>query len=664
MSTSREVENTDIRIHVKAFGQTVIGSISEGLERCFCHERLTAAEGNQLKHACDARTERLVDAEKGTLLSTVPYILSVSLLRYEFDWETERRIKLNDRVPFDFRLDLGPLVKAAAAKAAETEPDPEGGAWSMGGLLSGLGAAASPRGTSGPAASADGSVWYELYAVMVQSGGAFGGHYFSFIKDFETQTWHEFNDSKVTEASEARIKSVAFGGNSPKPGTGSSAYMLLYRREDPSKNVNTVPDSEVPVGVVQDMAVAIAEEEAEAKKFSIAVYHEERYERFGMSEDDLWGTVLQSIESAFGLTRDGGEVHRLCRLDLLQNIVATPIVADDDVLLKNVQNLNKTTPSCRLLLETRAEGDMKAWESRGATGAWSAKAAVNADNVICLQMYDIEARMLVGDDTRVVRFSASATVQDLHDAVAELFEIESLELELELELEPEPEPEPEPESPPASAWANAVSGALAPGSGQEKPKQAKARHNYKLAGDAGDVDCDEVDRLLAERMQAKRNQLYDVADELKKELRESHRVFIDDKARSWKVNHQLPRPGWTADDLFESVKQLGLADAHSIKTMRGHLAAGKFKLPHFVNLWDPQIQAAKAKVAAAEAKAAAIEPDAVLPYRLFHASTTSNVSEISNKMKQTLKAAKIGHRVVVYPSPTSGTFSRTHFARL
>ena len=93
----------------------------------------------------------------------------------------------------------------------------------------------------------------------------------------------------------------------------------------------------------------------------------------------------------------------------------------------------------------------------------------------------------------------------------------------------------------------------------EKPKQAKARHNYKLAGDAGDVDCDEVDRLLAERMQAKRNQLYDVADELKKELRESHRVFIDDKARKWKVNHQLPR------------------------------------------------QAAKAKVAAAEAKAAAIK---------------------------------------------------------
>lgn len=30
---------------------------------------------------------------------------------------------------------------------------------------------------------------YELYAVMVHSGGAYGGHYYAYIKDFETNKW-------------------------------------------------------------------------------------------------------------------------------------------------------------------------------------------------------------------------------------------------------------------------------------------------------------------------------------------------------------------------------------------------------------------------------------------------------------------------------------------
>ena len=84
----------------------------------------------------------------------------------------------------------------------------------------------------------------------------------------------------------------------------------------------------------------------------------------------------------------------------------------------------------------------------------------------------------------------------------------------------------------------------------EKPKQAMSAmsHNYRLAGDAGDVDRDEVDRLLAERMQAKRNQLYDVTDELKNELRKSHCVFIDDKNRTWKVNQIETLPTIDVDE--------------------------------------------------------------------------------------------------------------------
>ena len=40
---------------------------------------------------------------------------------------------------------------------------------------------------------------YELFSVMVHSGGAFGGHYYAYIKSFSDNKWYEFNDTDVKE---------------------------------------------------------------------------------------------------------------------------------------------------------------------------------------------------------------------------------------------------------------------------------------------------------------------------------------------------------------------------------------------------------------------------------------------------------------------------------
>jgi ubiquitin carboxyl-terminal hydrolase 47 len=61
---------------------------------------------------------------------------------------------------------------------------------------------------------------------MIQTGGAFGGHYFSYIKSFEDGKWYNFNDSSVTEISDPiQFINETFGGG-PNPKT---AYMLMYR---------------------------------------------------------------------------------------------------------------------------------------------------------------------------------------------------------------------------------------------------------------------------------------------------------------------------------------------------------------------------------------------------------------------------------------------------
>jgi ubiquitin carboxyl-terminal hydrolase 47 len=44
-----------------------------------------------------------------------------------------------------------------------------------------------------------GDLVYELYAVLVHSGSAIGGHYYAYIKSFEDGKWYNYNDSNVSE---------------------------------------------------------------------------------------------------------------------------------------------------------------------------------------------------------------------------------------------------------------------------------------------------------------------------------------------------------------------------------------------------------------------------------------------------------------------------------
>lgn len=44
---------------------------------------------------------------------------------------------------------------------------------------------------------------YELFSIMVHSGSATGGHYYVYIKDFQTGDWFCFNDQSVTRVNSA-----------------------------------------------------------------------------------------------------------------------------------------------------------------------------------------------------------------------------------------------------------------------------------------------------------------------------------------------------------------------------------------------------------------------------------------------------------------------------
>lgn len=46
-----------------------------------------------------------------------------------------------------------------------------------------------------------GPYFYELFSIMIHSGSASGGHYYAYIKDFQTRMWYCFNDQNVSAVS-------------------------------------------------------------------------------------------------------------------------------------------------------------------------------------------------------------------------------------------------------------------------------------------------------------------------------------------------------------------------------------------------------------------------------------------------------------------------------
>ena len=88
---------------------------------------------------------------------------------------------------------------------------------------------------------------YELYGIMIHSGGAYGGHYSAYIKDFEKPSgWYHFNDTFVKKISVTEIVDV-FGANpkAKKFSSAQNAYMLMYRLvtdTNPSITLEDIPD--------------------------------------------------------------------------------------------------------------------------------------------------------------------------------------------------------------------------------------------------------------------------------------------------------------------------------------------------------------------------------------------------------------------------------------
>lgn len=94
-STEKTREDTllDIPLPVRPFGSNMAyGSVEEALRAFVQPETL---DGNN-QYFCD-KCDKKCDAHKGLKFTRFPYILTLHLKRFDFDYNTLHRIKLNDR---------------------------------------------------------------------------------------------------------------------------------------------------------------------------------------------------------------------------------------------------------------------------------------------------------------------------------------------------------------------------------------------------------------------------------------------------------------------------------------------------------------------------------------------------------------------------------------
>ena len=181
--------------------------------------------GNQYK--CEECNNKKVDTLKRTCIRKLPPTLFFTLKRFQLDYNTMETIKLNDRLEFPHYIDMRPYCKVAmptpadrttnTAKAAEGKEEGDGKANEQ---------TQSQKADKREEAEEErGAEYYQyvLRGVVVHTGSANGGHYYSFIQERGENgedadgRWLKMNDSVVSFFDPADIPDECFGGVEEAP---------------------------------------------------------------------------------------------------------------------------------------------------------------------------------------------------------------------------------------------------------------------------------------------------------------------------------------------------------------------------------------------------------------------------------------------------------------
>ena len=266
------------------------------------------------KYSCSS-CGSYVNAVKRACLKDIPDSLIFHLKRFDYDLMTGMRNKINEHFEFPRDIDMTPYT-VDYLKDPQQKPVPDR---------------------------------FTLVGVLVHSGNAEAGHYYSYIRErpHSGDSWVEFNDADVTPFDPINLRDQCFGGWTEQPYAGVhypktwSAYMLFYQRVsamEAEEAHHRIAGKSGPAKV--DIPVPLAnrlstENEHWIRRFCLfdpehARFSKDLLEQFRdftkdlcsddhVLESDVIGFILQHLERIFCRQKDVAVLHAI--LDTLTRLV-------------------------------------------------------------------------------------------------------------------------------------------------------------------------------------------------------------------------------------------------------------------------------------------------------------------------------------------------------
>ena len=232
-------------------------SIQQGL--------LASVQGEMLEgdnaYFCE-KCDKKVDTLKRTCIKKLPRYLILPLKRFEFDYDRMIRVKVNDYCEFPLDLNMEPYTQEGLSKRERIQKlkEEKGEDDEVQQLIQEI--------EREPLKYPKEYYEYSLSGIVVHSGTADSGHYYSFIKDREhpeSGKWYEMNDALVRDFDPKDIPSECFGGEDTFQGYNMmqvktmklrNAYLLFYERKTPidiqsddeKESEKTISNVSVPIG--------------------------------------------------------------------------------------------------------------------------------------------------------------------------------------------------------------------------------------------------------------------------------------------------------------------------------------------------------------------------------------------------------------------------------
>ncbi|XP_049452493.1 ubiquitin carboxyl-terminal hydrolase 40 isoform X1 [Epinephelus fuscoguttatus] len=173
-----------------------VSSLEEALWNMFVEEELF--EGNNL-YRC-AQCNKLVTAAKSAKLKKLPPFITMSLLRFSFDFAKCERYKETGRYSFPLSINLRPFCE-------ETDGD-------------------------------DSDYSYELFSVIIHKGGCYGGHYHVHIRDIDQLGQWEPTEEECKPKTQRKVKEEVKKMCEPKVQEDDPLSVLTaIIAQEPSKSV-------------------------------------------------------------------------------------------------------------------------------------------------------------------------------------------------------------------------------------------------------------------------------------------------------------------------------------------------------------------------------------------------------------------------------------------